>query len=304
MDNYSQYANLPAASPSPGVVSNLDNLPSRALDLYIGMGTCIAVTTVLLALRMYAKLVVTDKPGWEDCETRHSIIIQMLTAVVACLIGFTLFVAQIAVTFTITGPHGALGTHVWDTTIGQYTKAYEQKSLVTIDLYPAAAFFIKLSLFLLYLRLFKPNRFTRWLNYGGIITCGLFYSASIIGNCVMFIPTPGQPNNNSAWLLRASEYSHRILILSVVQSVFGTLSDIYLLVIPIQMIFQLHFPIERKIGVSAVFMIGILAIACSLANLVYRVKELATIDHTWSGVTLYLFCSAELSAGLVASDAL
>ena len=88
MDDYSQYASLPAATPTAGVVSELDNPPSRALDLYIGMGTCIAVTAVLLALRMYAKLVVTKNPGWEDCETRHSIIIQMLTAIVACSIGF------------------------------------------------------------------------------------------------------------------------------------------------------------------------------------------------------------------------
>ncbi len=72
------------------------------------------------------------------------------------------------------------------------------------------------------------------------------------------MPTPGQPNDDSAWLLRASESTRRLLVAGVVLPVFGTLSDIYLLVIPIQMIFQLHFPTERKIGVSAVFMIGIL----------------------------------------------
>ena len=72
------------------------------------------------------------------------------------------------------------------------------------------------------------------------------------------MPTPGQSNNNSGWLLRGIESTNKLIALSIVQSVFGTLSDIYLLVIPIQMIFQLHFPIKRKIGVSAVFMFGIL----------------------------------------------
>ena len=33
---------------------------------------------------------------------------------------------ELADNISVTGPHGALGTHVWDTTIGQYTKAYEQ----------------------------------------------------------------------------------------------------------------------------------------------------------------------------------
>lgn len=74
MDYYSEYANLPAGTPPPGVVANLDNPPSRALDLYIGMGICIAVTAVLLALRLYAKFIVTHSPGWDDCET-HPLII-------------------------------------------------------------------------------------------------------------------------------------------------------------------------------------------------------------------------------------
>lgn len=133
-----------------------------------------------------------------------------------------------------------------------------QKNLATINLYSAAAFFIKLSLFLLYLRLFKPNRYTRWLVYGGIIACGLFYSASIVGNCVLAMPTPGQPNDNMAWFLRVSKTKYKLWAIPIAQGVFGLLSDVYLLVIPLQMIFQLHFSLGRKIGVSSVFLIGIL----------------------------------------------
>ena len=133
-----------------------------------------------------------------------------------------------------------------------------QKNLAVINLYAVVAFFVKLSLFLLYLRLFKPNRCTRWLVYGGIITCGLFYSASIVGNCVIVMPTPGQPDDEMAWLLRAFQSGHRLLVISIIQSVFSTLSDIYLLIVPVQMIFQLHFSLGRKIGVSSVFMMGIL----------------------------------------------
>lgn len=131
-------------------------------------------------------------------------------------------------------------------------------TLATDDLDPAAALFIKLSLFLLYFQLFRPNRLTRWLVYAGIIMCGLFYPALIIANTVVFMPSPSQVNDNSAWMLRAAQFAHITLILSVIQSVFSTLSDIYLLVIPIQMIFQLHLPLERKIGISAVFMVGLL----------------------------------------------
>ena len=133
-----------------------------------------------------------------------------------------------------------------------------QKSLAKTNVYSGGAFFIKLSLFILYLRLFQPNRYTRWLVYGGIIICGLFYSACIVGNCVLTIPTPGQTNDNMAWIFRDSKNGYKLWTMSVTQAIFGLLSDIYLLVIPLQMIFQLHLSVGRKIGVSSVFMIGIL----------------------------------------------
>ena len=88
MDDYSKYANLPIGTPPPGVVANFDNPPSRAHELYIGMGICITVAAVLLALRMYAKVVVTHTSGWDDSEIHHMILTQTLTVIVACSIGF------------------------------------------------------------------------------------------------------------------------------------------------------------------------------------------------------------------------
>ena len=69
--DYSEYVNLPAASPPPDVVPNFDDPPSRALEMYIGMGICAAVSAFFLALRMYAKFIVTHSIGWDDCETHH-----------------------------------------------------------------------------------------------------------------------------------------------------------------------------------------------------------------------------------------
>lgn len=111
---------------------------------------------------------------------------------------------------------------------------------------------------MLYLRLFKPNKVTRWLVYGGIAVCGFFYSASIISNCVLCLPKHGQPDDAATWRLSFAECDRPAQNLALCQGIFGTLSDIYLLVIPIRSIFQLHLPLERKVGVSAVFMSGIM----------------------------------------------
>ena len=72
------------------------------------------------------------------------------------------------------------------------------------------------------------------------------------------MPKTGQPSDNATWLLRSIEATIPDKRLSVIEAAFGTLSDVYLLVIPIQMIFQLHLPFQRKIGTSTTFMIGIL----------------------------------------------
>ena len=130
--------------------------------------------------------------------------------------------------------------------------------LAGLNLYAASALFVKLSLFLLYLRLFQPNKITRRLVYGGMSACGLFYSASIISNCALCMPRPDQRSDTTTWLLSFEKCGHSTEHLAICQSVFGTLSDIYLLVIPIQSIFQLHLPVKRKLGVSSIFMIGVM----------------------------------------------
>ena len=63
------YANLPAGPPPPGVMPNFAHPQSRAYQAHIGMGVCIGVTSIFVVLRMYVKLAVTHKWGWDDCES-------------------------------------------------------------------------------------------------------------------------------------------------------------------------------------------------------------------------------------------
>lgn len=119
-----------------------------------------------------------------------------------------------------------------------------QDFLITNGLFCASAFFVKVSLFLLYLRLFRPHKVTRWLVYCGILVCGLFYSVVII--FIILIHK-----------LSRTHYAMEIFAF-ISPSVFSIVSDIYLLVVPIRLIFQLQLSIKQKVGVSSIFMIGIL----------------------------------------------
>lgn len=125
-------------------------------------------------------------------------------------------------------------------------------------MYSSATIFVKLSLFLLYLRLFKPDKVTRWLIYGGILANGLFYSIITIIYCAIFPPPLDHPNTDIRWTTHAKKHDFFFKRMAIVNGAFGNLSDIYLLIIPIRSIFQLQLPIRRKFEVSSIFLIGIL----------------------------------------------
>lgn len=65
----SDYANLPAGNPPPGILANFDHPVSRAVDAHVGMGISMGIALVFMALRLYVKLTVVRKWGWDDCES-------------------------------------------------------------------------------------------------------------------------------------------------------------------------------------------------------------------------------------------
>ena len=133
--------------------------------------------------------------------------------------------------------------------------AREQAAVI---LFPLGALSVKLSLFILYLRLFKPNRLTRWLIIIGMAACVIFYTVTIILNAALCVPSPQGPNDTQAWILQSESCGWPEQLISVAQGAFGTFSDIYLLVIPLQMVMRLHLPTRRKLAISAVFLTGIM----------------------------------------------
>ncbi|KAJ8061692.1 hypothetical protein OCU04_009492 [Sclerotinia nivalis] len=182
-----------------------------------------------------------------------------------------------------------------------------QRSLGIQNLHIVATFFTKLSLFLLYLGLFEPNMRTRYAIYLGILLCFIFYTINLGLNCAYNIPRPGQPNTGASWVWTTVSNLTAIKSVAFAQADFGVLSDVYLFVLPIPSVLRLHLPIKRKLGIVAVFMCGLLAVACSLASLILRYRILrtvdATVDSSWLTMPIYIFFSAEVCAGIICSSA-
>ena len=120
--------------------------------------------------------------------------------------------------------------------------------------YGPAVFFAKLSLFLLYLRLFEPDWWTKSLIYFGIISILAFYTATTVTFGVLCIPRSGETWAESSFSTRCG----KSIVMTYIQGIFNVVSDFYLFVLPIPVVWQLQMPLRKKIGVSAIFMTGLL----------------------------------------------
>jgi hypothetical protein len=124
------------------------------------------------------------------------------------------------------------------------------------DLYSTAAFFVKTSLFIVYLRFFQSTETFRWLLHGGNLVCGLFYAATLIGYTVLATPGPNGSNTVASWTDRATDKNRALMQVSIAQGVFGVLIDAYLLVLPMFAEFKTKLSGPKRAGIYVAYGIG------------------------------------------------
>ncbi len=121
-----------------------------------------------------------------------------------------------------------------------------------------ATFFAKLSLLLLYLRIFAPQRHMRYLIYLGIGFGFCIYWVLVPIEAYFCAPAAGQ-----SWdPVTLGPKCLKSVPVGVVQGPLNTLEDIFILVLPISSVMNLHLPLKRKLQVLGIFMTGILYVSC------------------------------------------
>jgi hypothetical protein len=103
---------------------------------------------------------------------------------------------------------------------------------------------------LLYLRFFNVVEFTRRLIYFGIFLT-LFTSAAFMGNEI------GQAVLCMGVSAVTVDFCKAVNKVVVVQAAVNVIIDFYILLIPLQQVYKLNMDFQRKLGVSAVFGVGL-----------------------------------------------
>lgn len=131
-----------------------------------------------------------------------------------------------------------------------------QINAVVVDFfYGPAAFFAKLSIFLLYLRTFAPNQWMRRLTHCGIAINLIFYAGIALAFGISCIgPSQDSINSRCRQVTKPLKY---------IVSIFGAISNLYIYILPLPVIWHLQMTFRRKVGVSVIFAIGILCVHSS-----------------------------------------
>jgi hypothetical protein len=111
---------------------------------------------------------------------------------------------------------------------------------------------IKVTFFLFFERVFSPNKTMKWLIRGGIFAVVAFYIAIFFRSVFLCKPVA------LAWNPTLTGSCLKLEVTPYTTAVFNIISDIYILLLPMPLIWNLNLKTQRKMRLIAVFGMGIL----------------------------------------------
>lgn len=239
MDSKTLIATLmegPGLKPPAGVVPNFVNPYSRQDYGFFELGLCLGLSTVLIGVGAYTKLAIMKSVGRED----YVLFLTWLLFIVYCTLGF------------LAMQYGG-GAHQWDVRLADVVKFGQFANAVEV----LACFLnliLKIAILLQYLRLFVPTRnriyylvyFFMWFNglFDVAVALVFIFQCKPRRKIWMGDLVPGECVNLGATLISAG--------------IINAFTDFLVLGLPIFTVWRLLLPIKKKVGISAIFALGLL----------------------------------------------
>ncbi|KAL8800035.1 MAG: hypothetical protein Q9200_007372 [Gallowayella weberi] len=269
----------PAVVAPPGLKSNLVNPPSKDGVFIICCVLAIVLSTPWVLVRIYTRRRVSAKLWWDD---------------LTCVLGWAFMVAHSALLINVLQWGG--GSDLWNVSKADW-KLFKTHFHDTQIIARVGMCCTKVSFLLFYQRLLIPvgTRCTPiwwaiwlcfWYNVLYAVALVITVSTECIGKEAI-VAAGGQCVNEYAVLICAS--------------VINVSSDIMILVIPIVGIWGLHMPAAKKRRLSAVFVIGGLAVLSSVARLGYQISESSNPNQSLAIMVVSLLNLAEQFIGVIVS---
>ncbi|EXV05275.1 hypothetical protein X797_002963 [Metarhizium robertsii] len=141
--------------------------------------------------------------------------------------------------------------------------------------------------------LFSVLQWMRIVSITGIVVISLWHLSTCIAFAVMCSPT-GSSHLDFLAAFFSSKCS-RTRSLVVIQGIGNVVTDVFLLVLPLPVVWTLRIPLGRKLGVSCMFLVGLSAMGLYYRALYYDAGQ----NNIRLVVTVWATAIAEVAAGVM-----
>ena len=275
MSSGSIFDQIPAGQPPRGVTPNFVNPTTQRPQIVVLAAVFTSLATILTLVRCYVRSFLTRSLGWDDCKLMAVLLEYALMSSDLCTISVA--VSWIHGVLLINATRYGYGSHIWDirasTLLQESNVRWVSGSAIA---YPVAVTLVKVSILLLYYRIFQVSKRLRVSLVSSIIFISLiyacFFALTVVTTvkCVSLAALVDYPICRNTYPIALSN------------SVFNVVTDFWILLLPIPSILGLHLDKQRKIGLLAIFGTGAIACVLSLARCIYLGLTFKLADTFWT----------------------
>ncbi|KAI3316487.1 hypothetical protein HD806DRAFT_552654 [Xylariaceae sp. AK1471] len=262
----------PALQPPSSIHPNFDNPPNENVYAYLALILGVTIASVVALLRVYSRLI-------------HLKVVHLADYI--GLAAFGVYLALVYLLFDLLNTTGFF-VHQWDLHVKELIK-FNRLYCVTIAT-------IKSAIIVEWVFIFVPahtrNSFY-WVSYILLWVHILFYLAIII-----FLNTACHPHDKLWNPLLPGKCISTTFSGTLLASV-NLAVDIILFILPQRVIWGLRMSFRKKLGVSLIFLVGILAIISASFKVSAAIPYNRSNDTTYSFAALVLWSFSEASCGII-----
>jgi hypothetical protein len=169
---------IPAGRPPPGEVSHIHHAVGRTHMITTCDVICIIIVCTVVAMRFYTRIALLKNLWWDDCKSSHTIPLgQTLTDDLGCtLFALACWLGETGL-FQYACKFGA-GKHIYDLSVADLYPNLLRGWVICAIMYSITMLFSKLSILLLYRRLFPIVNFAK--QWWAVVAFTVAYSVGAI----------------------------------------------------------------------------------------------------------------------------
>ncbi|KEQ95627.1 hypothetical protein AUEXF2481DRAFT_88450 [Aureobasidium subglaciale EXF-2481] len=271
------------ARPAPsGLTSNLVNPHSTGYQQTTCNILCLIFVTMFVGMRIYTRIRLVKCVSWDDY------LIILATLVFYADAGLFQYIVKVG-----------LGRHLWDVSAADFSPTFLEVWTFAAMIYSVSMLLIKMSILMLYRRLFPINNFKYlwWVcafctvGYGlGALFSSLFACVPVRANWDLNIE-PTRCINKKAFYIG--------------NGVMNIFTDLLILCLPIPIVWRLTLELRQKIILSVVFTLGSISCVISLVRLLSIITwiHVGDADITYTLQSIVAWSEIELAACIICANA-